>query len=121
MKKSAYFFLTLLAGSLSMNTYGEAEPLQPGGTVTMMKQSGFDLSTPNSKAWDKAQEYSMNLNLAPPVHASVGLRYDPNTPAMPVFIQAANDGDILYLRLRWQDATQDISTARQAFSDAAAI
>ena len=97
------------------------QALEVGGTVSLLQQPGTDFSAPNSEAWRAAQEYSVNLSLAPPVHQSINLRYDPATPPVTVNLRAASDGDQLYLRLRWPDESQDTATSREAFSDGAAV
>ena len=40
---------------------------------------------------------------------------------VPVFIRAARDGENLYLRLRWPDASKNSSTGRTEFADGAAV
>ena len=96
------------------------EPLQIGGAVTALR-TDKDLSDPENAAWRDAQEYRMDLSLAPPVHPSINLRYDPGTAAMPVFLRAASDGDKLFLRLRWPDGSNNSSTGRTDFADGAAV
>ena len=96
------------------------EPLQIGGTITAL-QSTVDLSDPDNASWRDAQEYRMDLGLAPPVHQSINLRYDPATAATPVFLRAASDGNRLYLRLRWPDDSNNSSTGRTDFADGAAV
>lgn len=98
-----------------------ALPLSPGDTVSVLREVGADFTAPDSRAWSGAREYRLDLNLAPPVHASINLRHNPTTPAVPVFLQAASDGDTLYLRLRWPDATQDTDPSRDQFRDGAAV
>lgn len=95
--------------------------LEAGGTVNLLQKPNADFSTPDGPAWRDAQEYSMDLNLAPPVHPSINLRYDPAAPAMPVKLRAASDGQTLYLRLRWTDTTKNIATARDEFADGIAV
>lgn len=97
------------------------QSLAVGGTVSLSQQPGANFSAPGSKAWREAQEYTMDLNLAPPVHPSVNLRYDPATPPVSVNLRAGSDGEKLYIRLRWSDATQDTATSREQFSDGAAV
>jgi len=97
------------------------EALQAGGTVSLLHKAGANFSSPDDPAWRDAQEYSMDLDLAPPVHASINLRHDPGAPATPVKIRAASDGKSLYLRLRWDDSTQNITTSRDEFADGVAV
>lgn len=96
------------------------QPLQIGGSVTTLKTT-VDLSDPDNATWRDAQEYRMELSLAPPVHQSVNLRYNPIAAALPVFVRAANDGNKLFLRLRWPDETNNSSTGRTEFADGAAV
>jgi dimethylsulfide dehydrogenase subunit gamma len=97
------------------------EALTIGGTVNVSQQPGAALSDPNNEAWRAAQEYSLDLSLAPPVHPSINLRYDPATPPVSVKLRAGSDTQSLYLRLRWSDTSRDVTTSRQEFSDGAAI
>ena len=97
------------------------QALETGGTVSLLQKPKADFSTPDSPAWRDAQEYSIDLNLAPPVHASINLRYDPAAPAMPIKLRAASDGQTLFLRLRWADATQNMTTTRDEFADGVAV
>lgn len=97
------------------------QSLQAGGNVSLLQSSGTDFANPDSPAWRDAQEYVMDLGLAPPVHASINLRYDPDAAAVPLHLRAASDGEKLFLRLRWNDASKDTATSREQFSDAAAV
>ena len=96
------------------------EALAIGGSVRMLV-TDEDLQDPENSRWREAQEYGMELGMAPPVHQSINLRYDPTTPPVPVFLRAATDGNKLYLRLRWPDDSENTSTARTDFADAAAV
>jgi dimethylsulfide dehydrogenase subunit gamma len=96
------------------------EALAIGGGIRMLV-TDTDLQDPENSRWREAQEYSMELGMAPPVHQSINLRYDPTTPAVPVFLRAATDGNKLYLRLRWPDDSKNTATTRTDFADAAAV
>ena len=96
------------------------ETLQIGGSMRALKTL-TDLSDPESAAWREAQEYSMELGMAPPVHQSVNLRYDATKAAIPVFLRAATDGKKLYLRMRWADSSKNSATSRTDFADGAAV
>ncbi len=97
------------------------EPLMVGGTIQRLFAPEKDFSLPDNAAWRDAQEYRLALDLAPPVHQSISLRYEPARPQMPLNIRAASDGEKLYFRLRWADASNDAVNSREFFSDAAAI
>ena len=96
------------------------EALAVGGSIQALKTDA-DLSNPENEAWRDAQEYRMDLGMAPPVHPSINLRYDPAAAAVPVFLRTATDGQNLYLRMRWPDASQNTSTSRSDFADGAAV
>ena len=96
------------------------EALQVGGSVVVLKTAA-GLGDPDSAAWREAQEYRMELGLAPPVHPSINLRYDATTPPAAVFLRAATDGERLYLRLRWPDASQNMASNRSEFADGVAV
>ena len=96
------------------------ETLQVGGSVLVLK-TATGVGDPDNAAWREAQEYRMELGLAPPVHPSINLRYDATTPPAPVFLRAATDGDRLYLRLRWPDTSQNVASNRTEFADGVAV
>jgi dimethylsulfide dehydrogenase subunit gamma len=96
------------------------EALAIGGSIRMLV-TDTGLENPENTRWREAQEYSMELGMAPPVHPSINLRYDPTTPAIPVFLRAATDGNKLYIRLRWPDDSENTATSRTDFADAAAV
>ncbi|MDB4542762.1 ethylbenzene dehydrogenase-related protein [bacterium] len=100
------------------NTPVAALPI--GGSMQLLRAKA-NLDDPESVAWRDAQEYSMELGMAPPVHPSVNLRYDATTPAVKVFLRAATDGNKLYLRLRWADESQNTANSRTDFADGAAV
>ena len=91
-----------------------------GGSLLALR-STVALDDPENPAWREAQEYRMELGLAPPVHQSINLRHDPSLPALPVYLRAASDGQNLYLRMRWADSSENRSTGRTDFADAAAV
>lgn len=95
-------------------------PLQIGGSISLLQDSG-ELQDPLAPGWRKAQEYSMELTMAPPVHQSINLRYDPAAEPQAVYIRAASNGKKLYLRLRWPDASQNTATTRSDFADGVAV
>jgi len=100
------------------NTPIEALPI--GGSMQLLK-AAVDLGEPENAAWRDAQEYSMELGMAPPVHPSVNLRYDATAAPVKVFLRAATDGKKLYLRMRWADNSENTATSRTDFADGAAV
>jgi dimethylsulfide dehydrogenase subunit gamma len=95
-------------------------PLQIGGSISLLQASG-DLRDPQAAGWREAQEYSMDLGMAPPVHQSINLRLDANATPLPIYVRAASDGKKLYLRLRWPDASENAATSRTDFADGVAV
>ena len=51
------------------------EALQLGGTVIALRAGG-SLADPEEAGWRDAQEYRLDLMMAPPVHPSINLRHD---------------------------------------------
>jgi len=96
------------------------EPLQIGGSISLLQASG-DLGDPQAAGWREAQEYSMDLGMAPPVHQSINLRLDASAAPQPIYIRAASDGKKLYLRLRWPDTSENTATSRTDFADGIAV
>jgi DMSO reductase family type II enzyme heme b subunit len=96
------------------------EALAIGGTLVALNTDS-SLADPENAGWRDAQEYRLDLMLAPPVHQSINLRHDANAPPRPVFLRAASDGENMYLRMRWSDATENGTSGRTEFADAAAV
>ena len=107
--------LTLLSASLLSTATSGAEPqdINSGATITLGQLS--------DAGWQTVPEYRAQLMMAPPVHTSVSLRYDPGTGPLQVWISAARSEDHYHLRLRWQDASEDRSNNREAFPDGVAV
>jgi len=123
--KALTFFMAAILAACSESTVvvdnTPVETLTAGGTVKLLTEANGKFSSPDDLAWRDAQEYTMDLNMAPAVHPSISLRHDPETPAVPIKLRAASDGQNLYLRLRWPDTTQDTVTARDKFTDGVAV
>ena len=98
-----------------------AQPLAVGGTLPVQQLHGESLANPRSASWNQYAEHLLELSLAPPVHPSVNLRYEADTPPLPVYLQAASDGERLHIRLRWLDDGENKATTRTRFADAAAV
>jgi len=96
------------------------EALQIGGSIGLLQASG-DLRDPQAARWREAQEYSMDLGMAPPVHQSINLRLEADTAPQPIYIRAASDGERLFLRLRWPDASENTASTRTDFADGVAV
>jgi len=96
------------------------EPLQIGGSISLLQASG-DLRDPQAAGWREAQEYSMDLGMAPPVHQSINLRLDASAAPQPIYVRAASDGERLFLRLRWPDTSENSASSRTDFVDGVAV
>lgn len=79
-----------------------------------------DVNDPDDIIWSRIPAYRIGLNAAPPVHASTQLRFDP-TDAGQIYFQLARTTERFYVRLRWNDSTQDLTDTVDTFSDSAAI
>ena len=113
--------LTACSEPIAVIDHTPAQALQAGGSVNLLQKPGANFSSPDDSAWRDATEYAMDLQLAPPVHASINLRYDPAAPALPVNLRAASDGQSLYLRLRWADNSHNTTPSRDEFADGVAV
>lgn len=77
---------------------------------------------PNDLIWDRLPKYRTNLLPAPPVHESVGLRFEEgSTRGKHVYFQVARSDERLYIRLHWKDATEDRGSTVDAFRDGVAV
>ena len=99
----------------------KANPLALGGEITLTILPGATLLAPDAAEWTEVEAYEIALTMAPPVHPSVNLRYDASAAPLPVVLQAASDGDVLYLRMRWSDTSANTQTGRTDFADGAAV
>lgn len=97
------------------------QALPIGGTMKVMQGEAAGLMQPDGAAWSTSAEYRVELTVAPPVHQSVNLRHTADAPVLPVFAQAASDGEVFYVRLRWADASSNETTSRSEFADGAAV
>ena len=79
-----------------------------------------DANDPDDIIWARIPAYRTLLSAAPPVHRSTALRFEPKE-AVNLYFQVARTSERLYVRLRWQDPTQNRKTSVDAFSDGAAI
>lgn len=98
-----------------------AVEIKVGDSIDLHTKAGANYTEPNAPAWRDVQEYRIDLSLAPPVHPSVNLRYQASAPTVPISIRTASDGARFYIRLRWQDSSQNITTSRSDFADAVAV
>ena len=76
---------------------------------------------PIDDIWERVPEYQMWLTPAPIWHPSVALRQEAGGTGMPLYFSAASDGERLYVKLRWADATADRVTGLDRFRDGAAV
>ncbi|MBK1872551.1 hypothetical protein FE848_04890 [Marinobacter sp. 1-3A] len=77
---------------------------------------------PDDLIWDRLPKYRTNLLPAPPVHQSVGLRFDEgSTRGKHVYFQIARSDERLYIRLHWKDASEDRATTVDTFGDGVAV
>lgn len=98
--------------------------VQAGDTVHASRlPDGIYLRNPNDPddiIWTRIPVYRTLLSAAPPVHASTKLRFEPQG-AQHLYFQLARTSDRFYVRLRWQDSTENRKTSVDAFRDGAAI
>lgn len=77
---------------------------------------------PDDLIWDRLPKYRTNLLPAPPVHQSVGLRFEEgSTRGKHLYFQVARSDERLYLRMHWKDATEDRATTVDKFGDGVAV
>lgn len=79
-----------------------------------------EVNDPDDIIWNRIPAYRIRLDAAPPVHSSTLLRFDP-TLAGQVYFQLARTADRFYVRLRWNDPTENRAKTIDGFSDSAAI
>ena len=123
--------LALTAGGIAQADHSELNPnvtdVSPGDTVKVSRIPGTiylrTQNDPDDLIWDRLPVYRTDLYSAPPVHASVILRFDQNTALEPkhLYFQVARSDDRFYIRLRWKDATDDSATTVDRFRDGVAV
>ena len=100
--------------------------IKPGDTVKVSKIPGTiylrSQNDPDDLIWERLPTYSTYLQVAPPVHQSVKLRFDEGaTRGKHLYFQVARSDKRFYMRLRWKDATQDIKSTVDDFRDGVAV
>jgi len=123
--------LVALAAALLQTTMsaGAADPnasaVRPGETIplTVFPSQVFlrVANDPQEILWERVPEYQVELVAAPVVHHSVGLRKSSAGAPMPLYFSVASDGERLYVKLRWRDATRDQETGMARSRDGAAV
>ncbi|TAL85994.1 MAG: dimethylsulfide dehydrogenase [Candidimonas sp.] len=78
------------------------------------------VNDPDSIVWDRIPTYRTFLTEAPPVHRSTLLRFDPKEGEY-LYFQFARTAGRFYVRLRWQDSSENRKTTVNQFRDGAAI
>jgi len=123
-------FLALAASPFTpaASAINEPDPtikeVHTGDTVQVARLPGNiylrEVNDPDDIIWNRIPAYRIGLSVAPPVHASTQLRYDP-TQTGQVYFQLARTAERFYVRMRWNDSTQNRKDTVDAFSDSAAI
>lgn len=104
----------------------EVSEVNPGEVIEVtLLPADSDLSSQHAlgaQAWEQLPIYRTQLITAPPVHPSVILRFNPGAPqGEPLDFQVARDSEHFYIRLRWQDHSEDLVNSVDAFSDSVAV
>jgi dimethylsulfide dehydrogenase subunit gamma len=128
IKRTAILFFAALLGACAADNEPviervkiPAQALAVGGQLPVISLTGDALAQPGAAAWAEFPEHQVELSLAPPVHPSINLRHESDTPTVPAYVQSASDGQRLYIRLRWPDVTKSTATSREEFADGAAV
>lgn len=112
---------TMSAGATDPN----ASAVRPGETIplTVFPSQVFLRVTndPQEILWERVPEYQVELVAAPVVHHSIDLRKSSAGAPMPLYFSVASDGERLYVKLRWRDATRDHETGMARSRDGAAV
>lgn len=75
---------------------------------------------PDDSIWERIPAYRTLLSAAPPVHPSTRLRFEPQE-ALHLYFQLARTSERFYVRLRWQDPSENRNNTVNEFGDGAAI
>lgn len=79
-----------------------------------------DVNDPDDIIWEWIPSYRVSLDPAPAVHESVSLRAG-NASKTHVNVQLARTSERFYVRLRWNDTTENRQNTVDRFSDGAAV
>ena len=79
-----------------------------------------DVNAPDDIVWDRIPAYRTFVTVAPPVHPSTKLRFDP-AQGQHLYFQVARTSKRFYVRMRWHDDSQNDKSTVDAFADGAAI
>ncbi len=129
LRKAGLVALSAAMLQLGPISAGAADPnalaVEPGGTIplTVFPSRVFlrVANDPREILWERVPEYQVELVAAPVVHHSVELRKASAGAPMPLYFSVASDGERLYVKLRWRDATRDRVTGMDHARDGAAV
>ncbi len=102
-----------------------ALPVKIGDTIPVTVFPGHVFlrvaNDPLEILWERVPEYQVELIPAPVVHRSIELRKAQAGEPMPLYFSVASDGERLFVKLRWRDATPDRKTGMDRARDGAAV
>ncbi len=108
----------LVVGASLVFSLAASADAQPKAVKALKVAAAPDAADPNGAVWRKAAAVTIPLLPAPPVHAAVSGRAA--TPK--VAVQAVRTSDTLFVRLSWQDRTEDRRLEHpQSFLDGVAV
>lgn len=120
--------LTGAGTAMGQESEAPADPtirkVQAGDTINVARLPDKvylrDVNDPDDIIWDRIPTYRIYMTMAPPVHPSVKLRFDPSQ-AKHLYFQLARTADRFYARLRWQDPSENRKTTSSEFRDGVAL
>lgn len=100
--------------------------IKPGDTIKVSRLPEQiylrNQNDPDDLIWQRIPVYRTQLFAAPPVHQSIGLRFDEGAmQGKHLYFQVARTSDRFYVRLHWKDETENRTTAVDKFSDGVAV
>lgn len=123
--------LTLaLSATSALAEHPEANPnvgeIKPGDTIKVERLPEQiylrSQNDPDDLIWQRIPAYRTHVFPAPPVHQSVGLRFEEGAMrGKHLYFQVARTSERLYVRLHWKDASENRSNTVDEFADGVAV
>ena len=128
--RSSLALLMACAASTALAEHPEANPnvleIKPGDTIKVerLPENIYlrSQNDPDDLIWQRIPTYRTHVFPAPPVHQSVGLRFDEGAMrGKHLYFQVARTSERFYVRLHWKDHSEDRTSEVDSFSDGVAV
>nr|WP_298055533.1 ethylbenzene dehydrogenase-related protein [uncultured Halomonas sp.] len=130
MLRSSLALALSFTATTALAEHPEANPnvleIKPGDTIKVARLPEQiylrSQNDPDDLIWQRIPTYRTHVLPAPPVHPSIGLRFDEGAMrGKHLYFQVARTSERFYVRLHWKDESEDRASTVDQFSDGVAI